>query len=163
MAVPQLEDGQLRLGRVRVHDPVRGDAEPLVRGFLPVQVDQGGAGRADLNDEQRRLDELRVADLVHADHHQIGIKLGLHAKLDGRLGHDAQIFGAGVGQHAEQAHCDELVNCRRPGAHDEHPVQKLVPAAVIGHPVQLGDGERLPGGGPGLGDRHDTHGAPFCA
>ena len=48
-AVPQLEDGQLRLGRVRVHDPVRGDAEPLVRRFLPVQVDEGGARRPDLN------------------------------------------------------------------------------------------------------------------
>jgi len=39
-AVPQLEDGQFRLWRVRVHDPVRGDAEPLVRGFL------SGSGRS---------------------------------------------------------------------------------------------------------------------
>ena len=56
-----------------------------------------------------------------------------------------------------------LVNRRRPGAHDERPVEQLIPTAVIGHPVQLGDGERAAGGGPGLGDRHDTHGAPFCA
>ena len=44
-AVPQLEDGQFWPWRVRVHDPVRGDAEPLVRGFLPVKVDQGGTWR----------------------------------------------------------------------------------------------------------------------
>ena len=31
--------------------------------FLPVQVDESGAGRPDLDDEQRRLGELRAADL----------------------------------------------------------------------------------------------------
>ena len=35
---------QLRLGRVWVHDPVRRDAESLVSDFLPVQVDESGAG-----------------------------------------------------------------------------------------------------------------------
>ena len=44
-AGPQFEDGQLRLWRIWVHYQVRGDAEPLVRGFLPVQVDEGGARR----------------------------------------------------------------------------------------------------------------------
>ena len=31
----------------------------------------------DLNDEQGRLGKLRTADLVHADHHEIGIELGI--------------------------------------------------------------------------------------
>jgi hypothetical protein len=43
------------------------------------------------------------------------------------------------------------------------PVQQPVPAAVIGHPVQLGDGERSAGGGPGLRDRHATHAVPFLS
>jgi hypothetical protein len=43
-ALPPLEDGQFRLGRVRVQDPVGRDAEPLVRGLFPVQVDERGAG-----------------------------------------------------------------------------------------------------------------------
>jgi hypothetical protein len=42
--------------------------------------------RPDLDDKQGRLGELRAADLVHADHYQIGIELGLRAELDGRLG-----------------------------------------------------------------------------
>ena len=48
-------------------------------------------GRPDLDHEQRRLGELRAADLVHPDHHEIRIELGLRAQLYGRLGHDAQI------------------------------------------------------------------------
>ena len=63
-AVPQLEDIQVRLPQIRVHNPVRVDAELLVRGFLPVQIDEGSAGRPDLDHEQRRAGELRAADLV---------------------------------------------------------------------------------------------------
>ena len=70
--------------------------------------------------------------------------------------------GTGFGWGSPPSRCD-LVNRRRPGAHDERSVQQLVPAAVIGYPVQLGDGERAAGRRPGLGDRHDTHGASFCA
>jgi hypothetical protein len=142
MAVPQLEDGQLRLGRVRVHDPVRRDAEPLVCGFLPVKVDERGAGRADLHDQQRWLGELSAADLVHADHHEIGIELGLRPELDGWLGHDAQVFRTGPAQHAVQSSRHHPMNRRRPRAHDER--------------------ERAADRGPSLGDGHDTHSAPFC-
>jgi hypothetical protein len=82
---------------------------PLVRGFLPGQVDECGAGGPDLDGEQRRLGELRAADLVHADHDQIGIELSLRAKRDGRLGHDTKVFGASVGQHTEQAQASAIV------------------------------------------------------
>jgi hypothetical protein len=36
-----------------------------------------------IDDEHGRLGELRAADLVHADHHQIGIELGLRSEHDG--------------------------------------------------------------------------------
>ena len=48
-AVPQFEDGQPLQGRVRVHHPVRRDAEPLIRGFLGsclVMIDLGEVLRA---------------------------------------------------------------------------------------------------------------------
>src|SRR6185437_7740384 len=137
------------------------DAEPLVRKLLPAQVDERGAGRADLDDEQGWIGELRAADLVHTDHYEIGIELGLRAEHDGRLGYDAKVFGTDAAQDAVQPSRHDLVNCRWPGAHDERSVQQFIPAAVIGHLIQLGDGERAAGGGPGLGDRHDTHGAPL--
>ena len=38
-----------------------------------------------------------------------------------------------------------LVDRRRPGAHDERSVQQLVPATVIGYPVEVGDRERAAG------------------
>src|SRR5580704_16416593 len=44
------------------------------------------------------------------------------------------------------------------GAHQEHPVNQLVTAAVVGHPLEVVDGERLARLGPGLGYRHNTHG-----
>ena len=45
------------------------------------------------------------------------------AELDGRLGYDAQVLGTGTAQDAVQPTCDDLVNCCRPGAHDERSVQ----------------------------------------
>jgi hypothetical protein len=62
---------------------------------------------------------LRAADLVHADHDQIGIELGLRAELDSRLGHDAKAFGAGAAQEPVEPPRHDLVNSCRPGAHDE--------------------------------------------
>ena len=80
---------------------------------------------ADLHDQQRRLGEFGAADLVHADHYEIGIELRLRAEFDGGLGHDAQIFRAGAAQHAIQSSRHHLVNRRRPGAHDERSVKEL--------------------------------------
>jgi hypothetical protein len=111
--------------------------------------------------QQRRPGELRAADLVHAGYHEIGIELGLWAKHDGGPEHDAQVFGAGAAQRATQPSRYDLMNCCRPGAHDERSAQQLIAAAVIGHPIQVGDGERAADRGSGLGDRHDTHGAPL--
>src|SRR5204862_324468 len=48
---------------------------------------------------------------------------------------------------------------RRPGPHDQHPVQQLVTMTVIGHPVQFRYGERLARRWPRFGDAHDTHAA----
>jgi hypothetical protein len=45
--------------------------------FFLIQVDERRAGRADPHDQQRRLGEFRAADLIHADHYEIGIELGL--------------------------------------------------------------------------------------
>jgi hypothetical protein len=64
---------------------------------MPADV---GAGRPDLHDEQGRLGELRAADLVHADYHEIGIEFGLRTEHDGGLGHDAKILRAGAAQGA---------------------------------------------------------------
>jgi hypothetical protein len=160
--VPQLEDGQFRLGRLRVHNPVSWHAETLIGGLLPAQVDERCARRANLDHEQGRLGELRSADLAYPNHHEVRSELGPRPQLDGRLRQNTEIFRACTIEHPVQSACRELMDRCRPWAHDEHPVQQVVPAAVIGYPVQFGHRERLAAGRPRLGDCHNTHRAPFC-
>jgi hypothetical protein len=62
-----------------------------------------------------RLGKLRAADLVHADHHEIGIELGLRAKHDGGLRYDAKVFRAGAAEGAIQPSCHDLMDRCRPG------------------------------------------------
>jgi hypothetical protein len=61
-------------------------------------------------------------------------------------------------KHAEEEP-NALVGHGGDRAHDEHPVNQLVTAPVVGHPVQVIDGERLARLGPSLGYGHSIHGA----
>jgi enoyl-CoA hydratase len=160
-AVAQFEDGELGPCRFRVHDPVRRDAELLVRRLLPVQIDERGARRADFDHQQRRRRELCAAHVLQVNHHQVRVKLGSRVELDRRLRYNAEPLRAHRAENPVQSPGYELMHRRWPGAHDEHPVHELVPVAVTGHPVQFGDGERAAEAGPRLVDCHSTHAAPF--
>jgi len=59
-------------------------------------------------------------------------------------------------KHAEEEP-NTLVGHGGGRAHDEHPVNQLVTAAVVGHPLEVVDGERLARLGPSLGYGHSTH------
>jgi enoyl-CoA hydratase len=160
-AAAQFEDGELGPSWFRVHDPVRRDAELFVRRLLPVQVDQRGARRPNLDNQQRRHRELRVPYVIQVDHHQVRVKLGPRVELDRRLRYNAEPLWAHCAENPVQSPGYELVHRRRPGAHDEHAVHEFIPVAVTGHPVQFGDGERAAEAGPRLVDCHGIHAAPF--
>ena len=55
----------------------------------------------------------------------------------------------------------ELMRDARGGANHEDAVHKLVPAAVIGRPVQVVNGEWRPSRYPGLDNCHGNH-PPIC-
>jgi len=57
-------------------------------------------------------------------------------------------------QFAKESPGHGLVHRRRPRAHNEHPVEELIPVAVTGHPVQLSDGEWAAEARPGLVGSH---------